>query len=51
MDLSFVQGDRYEFSCTLLHADIQLDQQHLLNFFVLLYGFDFFVKNQVSVGV
>ena len=30
LDLSFVQGDKYGSICILLHADIQLDQHHLL---------------------
>ena len=30
LDLSFVQGDKYESIWILLHADIQFDQYHLL---------------------
>jgi hypothetical protein len=30
LDLSFVQGDKYGLICILLHADIQLDYDHLL---------------------
>lgn len=30
LELSFVQSDRYGPICSLLHADIQFDQQHLL---------------------
>jgi hypothetical protein len=30
LDLSFVQGDKYGTICILLHADIQLDEHHLL---------------------
>jgi uncharacterized membrane protein YwaF len=30
MDMSFVQGDKYGSICILLHADMQLDQHHLL---------------------
>ena len=30
LDLSFVQGDKYGSICTFLHADIQLDKDHLL---------------------
>ena len=50
LDLSFVQGDNYEYICTLLHVDIQLSQDHLLKMLSSpLYCFGFFVKNQVSV--
>ena len=30
MDLSFVQGDKNELICILLHANLQLNQHHLL---------------------
>ena len=52
--MSFVQSDENGFICIVLHADIQLDQPHLLkmfSFFNPLYDFGFFVKNQVSIGV
>ena len=52
LDLDSVQGNRYEFICILLYADIQLCQQHLLkmlSFSIVQFGF--FVKNQVSIGV
>ena len=53
LDLSFVQGDKYGSICILLHADIQLDQHHLLK---MLSFFHCMVlaslsKSQVSVGV
>jgi hypothetical protein len=56
LDLSFVQGNRYGSICIFLHTDIymQLDQHHLLkmlSFLFLLYGFGFFIKYQVSIGV
>ena len=37
LDLSFVQGDNYVSICILLHADIQLDQHHLLNLFSIVW--------------
>jgi hypothetical protein len=41
LDLSFVQSDKYGAICSLLHADIQLDQHHLLRMlsFFPWYGF------------
>jgi hypothetical protein len=49
--VSFVHGDKYESVCILLQADSQLDQHHLLMpYFFPLYGFSFFVKDQVSIG-
>ena len=51
MDLSFVQDEKYGSMCILLHADIQLDQHHLLKMlsFFPFYPFGFLVKNQVSI--
>jgi hypothetical protein len=51
LGLNFVQCDKYGITCIVLHADFQLDQQHLLMVlpFFPLYGFGFFVKNQVSI--
>jgi hypothetical protein len=53
VDLSFVQCDRYGYICILLHANIQLNQCHMLKMlsFFLFYNFYFFIKNQVSIGV
>jgi hypothetical protein len=53
LDLSFLQGDKYESICILLHKDIQLDQPYFLKILPVfpLCGFGYFVKNQVSVGV
>lgn len=53
LDLSFIQCDRYRSICILLHADIQLDQYHILKMlsFFSFYGFGFFVKIQVSIGM
>ena len=53
LDLSFVQGDKYGSICILLHADIQLDQHHLLKMLSFFHYMvlTFFVKNQVSIGV
>jgi hypothetical protein len=46
LELTFVQGDRNRSTCTLLHAPIQLDQDHLLKisvfFLVCISGF--FIK-------
>ena len=51
--LSFMQGDRYGSICSLLHADIQSDQHHLLKMlsFTALYVFGLFIKDLVSLGV
>jgi len=53
LDLGFVQGDKHGSICILLHADLQLNQHHLLKMlsFVLLDGFSSFVKDQVTIGV
>ena len=53
MDLSFVQGNRYGSIHIFLHAHIKLDQHHLLKMVSCfpLYGFGFFVQNQVSIVV
>lgn len=46
---NYVKVDRHESICIFLNVDTQLD--HLLkNTFFHMYRFDFFVKNQVSVG-
>ena len=52
MNLSFVQGDKYGSICSLIHGNIQVDHtfvDDVLSF--PLYGFGFFVKNEVFVGV
>jgi hypothetical protein len=53
LDLSFVQGDRCGSICILLHADIQLEQHHLLKMLssFLLSMSGFFIKNYVFIGV
>jgi hypothetical protein len=53
LDLSFVQGDKYGPIYILLHADQQLNQQHLLKMlsFLLLDDFSSFVKDQVTIGM
>jgi len=53
LDLSFVQCDKNGLICILLHADLQLNQHHLLKMlsFFPLNGFSSFVKNQVTIGV
>jgi hypothetical protein len=53
LDLSFVQSGDYEFIYILLHADIQLDQYHLLKdaFLFPLSGFAFFFKYQVIKSI
>lgn len=43
LDLSFLQCDKYEYICTILHVDIQLN--------IHSYGFGFLVKNQVLIGM
>ena len=47
LELSFVWSDEYVSVCILLHANLQLDQKHLLKMLSFLYDFAFFVKNQV----
>jgi hypothetical protein len=37
VDLSFVQGEKYGSICILIHAYLQLDQDHLLKMLFLLY--------------
>ena len=53
LDLSFVHGDRYGSTFILLQVDVQLCQHHLLKmlFFLPLYNFSSFVKNQVFIGL
>jgi hypothetical protein len=53
LHLSFVLGDEYGSICIILQVDIQLEQHHSLKMFSYfpLYGFIFFIKNQVSLGV
>ena len=49
LDLIFVQGDKYESIWILLHADIQLDQHHLIKMLFspfVFYLLDFFVKTK-----
>lgn len=48
-ELSFVQGDMYEYIWILLHAPIRLVKDDV--FFLCVYISGFFVKNQVSIGV
>ena len=50
LDLNFVQGDRYGSICILLHADIQLDQHHLLKMFSLFHCMSWFLC-QIQVCV
>jgi hypothetical protein len=53
LDLSFVQGDKNGLNCSLLHADLQLNQHNLvkmLSFFPL-GGFTSFAKYLVTIGV
>ncbi|KAK7818395.1 hypothetical protein U0070_018711 [Myodes glareolus] len=48
---SFVQADKYDSNCILLHADIQFDQHYLLrmlSFPVCISSF--FIKNQVPIA-
>ena len=51
--LSFVQVNRHESTCVLLHTSIQLDQAPFVEdaFFFPLYISDFFTKNQVYGSV
>jgi hypothetical protein len=53
LHLSFVQGKKNGSICIFLHADCQLDHNHLLKMLPppSLNGFGFFVKNQVIIGV
>jgi hypothetical protein len=53
LDLGFVQGDKNGSICIFLHADLQLKQHHLLKMlsFFPLYGFSFFVNDQVTIGI
>jgi hypothetical protein len=48
-----VKGDKYGSICILLHADLQLNQHHLLKMLSFFHstGFGFFVEDQVSIGV
>ena len=52
-DLSYIHWDRYGSICILLHVDIQLWQNHLLQMlsFFPLFNFVFFVKNQIFLVV
>ena len=43
--MSFVQGEKYESTCILLHADIQLDQHYLLNM-LLFFHWGLFIQNK-----
>ena len=50
-DLSFEQGDKYGFIYILLYVDIVRPAPFVEDALpVLLYGFVFFVKNQVYIG-
>jgi len=52
LDLSFAQGYKHGTICILLHADLQLNQHHLLKMlFFPSNGYGSFVKNQVPIGV
>lgn len=53
MNWSFEQHDKHESINILLHAEIQLDQNHLLTKISVfpLYSLDFFAKNQMSIGM
>jgi hypothetical protein len=48
LDLSYVQGDKYGSVCIILHADIQLDQQHLLKMLSLFFVVWFWIFCQKS---
>lgn len=37
LELSFTKSNKYQSICILLHPDIQLDQHHLLKFFIIVY--------------
>jgi hypothetical protein len=48
--LNFIQGDKNGLICILLHADLQMNQHHLLEMsFFPLDGFSSFVKDQVTI--
>jgi len=53
LDLGFVYGDKNGLMCILLHADLQLNQHHLLKmlFFFHWMIFSSFVKDQVTIGL
>jgi hypothetical protein len=53
LKLSFVQGDNYGYIFIFLHADSQLDQNHLLKMLSFFSSnmFGFFVKDQVFISV
>jgi hypothetical protein len=48
MDLNFMQGDKYDSICILLHEDIHLDQHHFLK---MLSFFHFIVLASILVSV
>jgi hypothetical protein len=50
LDLSFVQGDKYESVYILLHTDIQFDQHHLLKtlFFSIVYFWFLYEKLDIQ---
>ena len=51
LNLSFVQGDKYGFIYILLYVDIIRPAPFVEDaLHISLYGFAFFVKNQVSIG-
>jgi hypothetical protein len=47
LDLSFVQGNKYFHSSTCRHPASFVENVFIFPF----YGFGFFIKNQVSIGV
>ena len=53
LDLSFVQGDKNGSICILLHADCEVNQNHLLKnaVFFPLDGFCSYVKDQLTIGI
>ena len=53
LNLTFVQSDKNGLISIFLHADCQLNQQHLLKMlsFFPLDGFSYFVKDQVTIDV
>jgi hypothetical protein len=51
LDLSFVQGDKNGWICIPLHADLKLNQHHLLKILFPLDSFSSFDKDQMIEGV
>ena len=50
LDLSFAHSDKYESTCILRHADIQLNQNHLLKMFSFFHCLILASLNQVSIS-